>query len=90
MANHKSALKRNRQNPKRCNRNKTYKTHVKNVTKKVMNEVEESNAEKAQAEFKSAEKMIAKVGRKGVIHRRAASRKISNLAKQVHRLTASA
>ena len=55
-----------------------------------MNEIEEENAANSQAEFKSAEKMIAKVGRKGVIHRRAASRKISNLAKQVHRLSASA
>jgi small subunit ribosomal protein S20 len=55
-----------------------------------MNEVEENDAVKAQTEFKSAEKVIAKVGRKGVIHRRAASRKISNLAKQVHRLSTSA
>jgi len=90
LANHKSAIKRNRQNPVRCNRNKTFKTYVKNATKRVMNEVEENDAEKAQAEFKSAEKVIAKVGRKGVIHRRAASRKISNLAKQVHRLSTSA
>lgn len=90
MANHKSAIKRNRQNPVRCERNKGYKTQVKNATKRVLNEVEEENVEDAQAAFKRAEKMIAKVGRKGVIHRRAASRKISNLAKLVHRLATSA
>jgi small subunit ribosomal protein S20 len=86
LANHKSAIKRNRQNPVRCDRNKGYKTLVKNATKRVLNEVEEENAENAQTALKHAEKMIAKVGRKGVIHRRTASRKISNLAKQVNRL----
>ena len=62
MANHKSALKRNRQNPKRCNRNKTYKTHVKNVTKKVMNEVEENNAEKEYNYENQKEEKRAKYG----------------------------
>jgi small subunit ribosomal protein S20 len=86
LANHKSAIKRNRQNPVRCERNKGYKTLVKNATKRVLNKVEEENVEDAQTALKHAEKTISKVGRKGAIHRRAASRKVSNLAKLVNRL----
>ena len=85
MANHKSALKRNRQNHKRNERNKGYRTLVKTVSKKVRNEAEAGNKEQAQKELKIAEKTIAKVGGKGILHFRAASRKISNLTRLVNR-----
>ena len=85
MANHKSALKRNRQNHKRNERNKGYRTLVKTVSKKVRNEAEAGNKEQAQKELKIAEKIIAKVGGKGILHARAASRKISSLTRLVNR-----
>ena len=85
MANHKSALKRNRQNHKRNERNKGYRTLVKTLSKKVRNEAEAGNKEQAQKELKSAEKVIAKVGGKGILHARAASRKISSLTRLVNR-----
>ena len=85
MANHKSALKRNRQNHKRNERNKGSRTLVKTLSKKVRNEVEAGNKEQAQKELKSAEKVIAKVGGKGILHSRAASRKISSLTRLVNR-----
>ena len=85
MANHKSALKRNRQNHKRNERNKGSRTLVKTLSKKVRNEVEAGNKEQAQKELKSAEKVIAKVGGKGILHARAASRKISSLTRLVNR-----
>ena len=85
MANHKSALKRNRQNHKRNERNKGYRTLVKTVSKKVRNEAEAGNKEQAQKELKIAEKIIAKFGGKGILHFRAASRKISSLTRLVNR-----
>ena len=85
MANHKSALKRNRQDHKRNERNKGHRTLVKTVSKKVRNEAEAGNKEQAQKELKTAQKAIAKVGGKGILHARAASRKISSLTRLVNR-----
>tara|TARA_B100001123_G_scaffold240539_1_gene269107 strand:- start:1200 stop:1463 length:264 start_codon:yes stop_codon:yes gene_type:complete len=85
LANHKSALKRIRQNAKRNERNKSFRTLVKTVTKKVTTEVQAGNKEQALTELKRAEKVIAKVGGKGILHPRAASRKISSLTRLVNR-----
>ena len=85
MANHKSALKRIRQNTKRNERNKGFRTLVKTVTKKVTAEAEAGNKEQALLDLKRAEKVIAKVGGKGILHPRAASRKISSLTRLVNR-----
>ena len=85
MANHKSALKRNRQNLKKNERNKGYRTLVRTLSKKVRTEAESVNKEQALKELKVAEKVIAKVGGKGILHARAASRKISGLTRLVNR-----
>ncbi|QPJ64667.1 MAG: 30S ribosomal protein S20 [Candidatus Nitrohelix vancouverensis] len=87
MANHKSALKRNRQNEKRYARNKAHRTVVKNAIKRTMSAIEEKNKDAAVAEFKAAEKLISKVASKGAIHKSAASRKVASLAKRVHKLS---
>lgn len=85
MADHKSALKRNRQNLKRNERNKGYRTLVRTLSKKVRTEAEAGNKEQARKELKIAEKVIARVGGKGILHARAASRKISSLTRLVNR-----
>lgn len=90
MANHKSAIKRNRQTEKRYARNKVYRTQLKTVTKKVLVELEAKDKDEAVKELQGAIKVISKVASKGVIHKRAASRKISGLAKKVHQLSATA
>ncbi len=90
MANHKSAIKRNRQTEKRYARNKVYRTQLKTATKKVLVELEAKDKKEAVKELQGAIKIISKVASKGVIHKRAASRKISGLAKKVHQLSASA
>ena len=87
MANHKSALKRIRQNAKRNERNKSFRTLIKTVTKKVTVEAQAGNKEQAREELKRAEKVIAKVGGKGILHPRAASRKISSLARLVNSIS---
>jgi len=88
LANHKSAIKRNRQNEKRSDRNRGLRTQVKSHIKKVLTAVEGKNTEEAQKSLREAETIIAKVASKGVLHSRAASRKISGLAKKVNQLSA--
>ena len=90
MANHKSALKRNRQNEKRNERNKARRTQIKNAIKNVLQGVEEKDIEGVQNSLAEASKVIAKNAAKGAIHKRAASRKIGGLAKKVHQLSTSA
>jgi small subunit ribosomal protein S20 len=85
LANHKSALKRNRQNLKKNERNKGFRTLVRTLSKKVRTEADAGNKEQAEKELKAAVKVIAKVGGKGILHARAASRKISGLTRLVNR-----
>ena len=90
MANHKSALKRNRQNEKRNELNKNRRSQIKNAIKGVLLEIEEKSVDGAQNSLNKASKIISKNAAKGVIHKRAASRKVSGLAKKVYQLSTSA
>ena len=76
-----SAIKRARQSEMHKLRNRTVKTAIKTVTKKVETAVEGKNREEAQKAFAEAAEIISKAASKGVIHRNTASRKISRLAK---------
>ena len=87
MANHKSALKRARQNEGRRLRNRGYKTRVKNAVKNVRTAIAENTPEKAQEDLKAAVSVIQKTVSRGVIHRKTASRKISRLSRQVHKIS---
>ncbi|QTA79552.1 30S ribosomal protein S20 [Desulfonema limicola] len=88
MANHKSALKRARQSEEKRMRNRTVKTRIKNVVKEVRSAVAEGAKDTAAQDLNKAKSIIAKAAKKGVIHRKTASRKISRLAKHVNTLTA--
>ena len=84
MANHKSALKRAKQNETKRLRNKTVRTRIKNVTKEVRlaqaGEAQEAAVEKLNA----AKSTIDKASKKGVIHKKTAARRISRLTKLVN------
>lgn len=80
MANHKSALKRVKQDEGRKLRNKAVKTRVKNVVKTVRADAAQ-NSETLATSLVSAQSIIAKAAKKGVLTKRTASRKISRLAK---------
>lgn len=84
MANHKSALKRARQNEERRLNNKATKTRVKNVVKSVRQAVAGQTEANAAAELNIAKSVIDKAAKKGVIHKNTAARKISRLSKQVN------
>lgn len=69
MANHQSAVKRAKQSQKRSLRNKSKKTAVKTITKRLEAVIKENKPEEAAKQFKTAQKMIAKTtsDRKSVV-----------------------
>lgn len=90
MANHKSALKRNRQNKTRNVRNNIRRTQVKTSIKKTLVAINDKGHEVAHQTLRQAEKVISKVAGTKVIHKRSASRKISQLAKRVNQMKSGA
>ena len=88
MANHKSALKRARQNEIRRLRNKSVKTRVKSIVKDVRFSVSENAKEAALKKLETAKSNIDRAAQKGVIHKKTAARKISRLSKLVNTISA--
>lgn len=84
MANHPSALKRNRQSIKRKARNRARKSEIHTLTKKVMN----ATAEEAPTLLKLLQSKIDKAARKGTLHWRTAARKISRLTRSLTKKSA--
>ena len=85
---HRSAMKRERQNEKRRLRNKSTKTRVKSIVKSVRLSVSEKSKEAVLSELITAQSIIDNAAKKGVIHKKTASRKISRLSKLVNTNTA--
>jgi small subunit ribosomal protein S20 len=83
MANHKSAKKRIKQTIKRTERNRFYKTRIKNITKAVIEAVEANDIAKAQDALKVANKKLHSYVNKGILKKNTASRKVSRLNKLV-------
>jgi len=84
MANHKSSIKRIRQTIVRTERNRFYRTRLKNIVKAVATAVEAGNKEEATEAFKVANKQIHKFVSRGVLKKETASRKVSRLNKAVN------
>ena len=82
MANHKSALKRARQNEQKRLRNQIRKTRVKNMVKATRAAAEENPAE-AMKTLRETISIIDRAASKGTLHPRTASRKIARLSKMV-------
>jgi len=90
MANHKSALKRDRQSKVRRLRNRINKTKMKSSVEQLEAAVEAGSEEQAVKALQNAASVIQKTVSKGSIHKKTASRKISRLAKSVNRMQADA
>jgi small subunit ribosomal protein S20 len=86
LANHKSAIKRNKQNAIRNARNTHIRTTMRNYVKTLRSAVAEGDKEAAEAALKIAVPYIDKASTKGVIHKSTASRKISRLNKLMNTL----
>lgn len=75
MANIKSAIKRNRQNEKRREQNKTYRGGARTSVKKANTAIESGDVEKARLATKQAASALDKAAEKGVIHKNNAARR---------------
>ena len=83
MANIKSQIKRNRQNERRRERNKTVRTRLKTEAKKVRETAQSGDAESAASQLRSTAQLLDKAASKGMVHPRTAARRKSKLAKAV-------
>jgi len=81
LANHKSAKKRAKQSQVRRMRNKSVKTTLKTLEKKMR--AAKAAGEDAQELMKQTQSAVHKAAQKGIIHKKTASRKISRLSKLV-------
>lgn len=85
MANHSSALKREKQSRQRRLRNAGVKSRIKTAVKKLEQSLAGGGAESARPLLAQAVSLIDRAGSKGVLHPRNASRKISRLSKKAHK-----
>ncbi|HEU5224881.1 MAG TPA: 30S ribosomal protein S20 [Actinomycetota bacterium] len=88
MANIKSQIKRNRQNEKRRKRNQGVRSSLKTATKRAATAAESGDADAAAAALGEASRAYDKAASKGMLHRRAAARHKSRLAKAANRAAA--
>ena len=86
MANHKSAAKRAKQTIVKTERNRFYKTRIKNVTKAVLTAIESEDKETAVTAVKTANKYIHHCVSKGILKKETAARKVSRLQIKVNAL----
>ena len=86
MANHKSALKRYKQNEKKNLRNKHVRSTLRTFVKHVREAVEGKDATVAKEALAAAIPVIDSAASKGVIHRSNASRSVSRLTRLVNTL----
>ncbi len=90
MANHKSAIKRNKQNAVRRARNRAIRTKMKSYIKRIDAAIEENSVDNAQLALKEAVPVIMKAASKGTLKKENASRKVSRLTRRVNKFAASA
>jgi small subunit ribosomal protein S20 len=84
MANIKSQIKRNRQNERRHERNKAVRSSLKTDAKKVRSAITEGDADAARGRLNDVSRALDKAAGKGVMHKRAAARRKSRLARAVN------
>jgi len=88
MAQHKSAKKRILQTAVRTERNRYYRTRIKNIVKSVHAAVEANDKAAAQEAFKTANQQIHSLVSKGFIKKTTAARKVGRLHKLVNTVEA--
>lgn len=83
MANHKSAKKRAKQNLVRRQRNRSVKSKLKTLEKK-LRAAKDSGDDSINELMRQNQSALQKASQKGIIHKNTASRKISRLSKLIH------
>ena len=80
MASHASALKAHRQSLKNRERNRQYRSRLRNVLREIRSAIDGDNLAAAKNAMKQTISLIDKMTSKGVIHRNAAGRYKSRLS----------
>lgn len=88
MATHKSAIKRQKQAEKKHEINKSVKSMLKTLAKKVDQAVAAKNADAAKDAMVKAMKAYDKAASAGILHKNTASRKVSRLSTKVSKISA--
>jgi len=86
MANHKSAIKRIRQNEKRRLHNRHYRNRTRTLIKKAREAIESGDLNEARQATRKAVRDLDKLASRGVVHKRNAARRKSRLMKQLAEL----
>lgn len=86
MANTKSAKKATRKIQRQTAINKNRRTRMKTEVRRVEEAIAAGNKTEAAAALKAAEPVLARSGQAGIVHKRAASRKVSRLSAAVNRM----
>ncbi len=88
MANTSSAKKAARQMISRTEVNKSRRSRVKTEIRSVEEAIAAGDKGKAEAALKAAEPILVRTAQKGIMHKKAASRKVSRLAQRVKAMSA--
>ena len=88
MPNIKYAMKRAKQSERRRLQNASQKSALRTAVKAALAAVEQADVAKAQQALLNATKKLDKAVTKGLIHKNAAARKKSRLAKKLNQLLA--
>ncbi len=86
MANTTSAKKATRKIARRTEINKTRRTRMRNVVRKVEEAIASGDRTAALAAFQEAQPVMMRAAQKGVVHKNAASRKVSRLSQSLAKL----
>ena len=82
MANIKSAIKRIKTTEKRTLRNKSTKSELKTLIRKFEGMIDAGSMDEAKGMIRVIDKKLKRAASKNVIHKNAASKKLSKLAKK--------
>jgi len=88
MADHKSALKRIRQNEKRRIYNRAFRNRTRTLVKEARAEIASGDVTAAIEATRAAVRDLDKAASRGTIHPRNAARRKSRLMQQLHELQA--
>jgi small subunit ribosomal protein S20 len=86
MANTKSAKKAARQSARRAVINKARRTRMRSAVRQVEEAISAGDRAAAVAAMAAAEPALIRAGRQGIVHRNAASRKVSRLTHRIAKL----
>lgn len=88
MVWHRHRAKRIKQSKKNRARNLSGKKKLKNLTKELLALITEKKVDKAKTHLKKVVSAYATTAKRGIINKKNASRRISNLTRKVNALTA--